>query len=402
MRGGSLGLLAAVLVFGGCGLLKPRPKPPELFVKLSPRQIPRGADDLGGEGLERALEQSLMYLNRVRDFRPVQINERSVDKELVRATLLHFLERLRANRLDGRTLSEEFEWYTPKAPEGKEGPPMLVTGYYEPILSARRRPDDRYRYPIYEPPADLIRVALERFPAVKIDPHGVRTIVGRVEGRLLVPYYSRQEIDGGGALAGKASALAWLDNAFDAFVLHVQGSGILEFDDGVRQRVGYAGSNGHPYVSVGKILMEEGAIPREEMSLQSLRRYFADHPERTAELLGRNPSYIFFRWVEEGPVGSLNVPLTPGRSVALDGEVFPKGLVGFLEGTLPEPGSAGAEAARPLSRWVVHQDSGGAIRGPHRLDLFCGTGPEAEQVGGRLKAPGRFFIVLKKDTRPLN
>lgn len=370
-------------------------------MKVSPGQIPRGADDLGGEGLEKALEQSLVYLDRVRDFRPVELNERSVDKELVRATLLHFLHRLRANRLDARTLAEEFDWYTPKVQAG-EGSPMLVTGYYEPILSARRNPDDQYRYPLYEPPPDLVRVALERFPAVKLDPGGVRTIVGRVEGRLLVPYYSRQEIDGGGALAGKASALAWLDNAFDAFVLHVQGSGILEFEDGTRRRVGYAASNGHPYVSVGKILIEEGVIPREEMSLQSLRRYFADHPERTPDLLGRNPSYIFFRWVEEGPVGSLNVPLTPGRSVALDAEVYPKGIVGFLEAALPDPGSAAPGATKPMSRWVVHQDSGGAIRGPHRLDLFCGTGLEAEQVAGRLKSPGRFYIVLKKDTRPSN
>jgi|YNPBryantNP2012_1023418.scaffolds.fasta_scaffold05331_3 membrane-bound lytic murein transglycosylase A len=391
-----------VLVLEGCGLLKPRPKPLERFEKVSPRQIPRGADDLGGEGLEKALEQSLVYLERVRDFRPVQINERSVDKDLVRATLVHFLDRLRANRLDARTLAEEFDWYTPKAPSGEDGPSMLVTGYYEPILSARRQPDDRYRYPIYEPPPDLIRVALERFPAVKLDSSGVRSIVGRVEGRLLVPYYSRQEIDGGGAIAGTASALAWLENAFDAFMLHVQGSGILRFDDGLTQRVGYAASNGHPYVSVGKILIEEGVIPREEMSLQSLRRYFAEHPERTADLLGRNPSYIFFRWVKEGPVGSLNVVLTPGRSVALDSEVYPKALVGFLEGTLPDPKAAEAGVTRPLSRWVVHQDSGGAIRGPHRLDLFCGTGPDAEQVAGRLKSPGRFYVVLKKDARPSN
>lgn len=393
--------LAAILVFGGCGLLKPRPKPSERFVKVPARQIPRGADDLRGEGLERALEQSLVYLDRVRDFRPVEVNERSVDKELVRATVLHLLDRLRAGRLDARTLAEDFDWYTPKDPS-PDAPGMLITGYYEPILSARRRPDDRYRYPIYEPPPDLIRVAVERFPAVKLDPGGVRALVGRVEGRLLVPYYSREEIDGGGALVGKGSVLAWLDNPFDAFVLHVQGSGILQFDDGVLQRVGYAASNGHPYVSVGKILIEEGVIPREEMSLQSLRRYFAAHPERTAELLGRNPSYIFFRWVEEGPVGSLNVPLTPGRSVALDAEVYPKALPGFLEGTLPDPKEDQTAAARTLARWVVHQDSGGAIRGPHRLDLFCGTGAEAEQVAGRLKSPGRFYLVLKKEARPQN
>ncbi len=395
---GALWASAAVLVLGGCGLLKPRPKPPELFIKLSPREIPPIVDDLRGEGLEKALEQSLVYLERVRDFRPVVLNERSVDKELVLSTLRHFLQRLRERRLDARTLAEEFDWYVAKNPS-EEGSEMLITGYYEPILSARRQPDDRYRYPIYEPPPDLIRVAVERFPAVKLDPVGVRSLIGRVEGRILVPYYSRQEIDSGGALVGKGTVMAWLDNPFDVFVLHVQGSGILRFEDGVERRVGYAASNGHPYVSVGKILIEEGVIPREEMSLQSLRRYFAAHPERTAELLERNPSYIFFRWVEEGPVGSLNVPLTPGRSAALDPEVYPKALVGFLEGTLPDPRSESSAATAPFSRWVVHQDGGGAIRGPHRLDLFCGTGPEAELTAGRLKSPGRFYVLLKKDAR---
>jgi len=329
------------------------------------------------------------------------VNGRSVSRELARDTLTHFLTQLRAGRLNAHTLAEDFDWYTPAGPSG-EAAPMLITGYYEPILSARTEPDDRYRYPLYEPPPDLIRVAVERFPGVKLDPSGVRTLVGRVDGRVLVPYYARKEIDGDGVLQGKASTLAWLDNIFDVFILHVQGSGVLRFEDGRLQRVGYAATNGHPYVSVGKILIEEGAIPKEEMSLQSLRRYFAAHPERSAELLGRNPSYVFFRWVEDGPVGSLNVPLTAGRSVALDSEVYPKALLGFLEGTLPEPNGAGSSSTRPLARWVVHQDSGGAIRGPHRLDLFCGTGPEAEEVAGRLKNSGRFYLVLKKERASRN
>lgn len=396
---GMVWIVAAVCLVGGCGLFKPRPKPPERFVKVAPGDIPGLLDDLQGEGLEKALEQSLVYVDRVRDFRAVDINDRSVSRDLVRETLILFLDRLRSGRLDEATLSKDFDWYVARDDSGGAGA-MLVTGYYEPILSARRQPDDRYRYPIYEPPSDLIRVALERFPAVKLDPAGVRTLVGRVEGRLLVPYHSREEIDGGGALLGKASAMAWLDNPFDVFILHVQGSGLLQFEDGTLQRVGYAASNGHPYVSVGKILIDEGVIPKEEMSLQSLRRYFAAHPERVPELLGRNPSYIFFRWVDVGPVGSLNVPLTAGRSVALDAEVYPKALVGFLEGTLPDPKDGRPTAAKRLGRWVVHQDSGGAIRGPLRLDLFCGTGLEAEQVAGRLKNSGRFYVLLKKAPRP--
>lgn len=396
---GLLWALVGLVALGGCGLWKLRPKPPERFVKVAPKKIPRVSDDLFEEGLERALEQSLVYLHRVRDFRTLELNGRPVSKERVRDTVQLFLVRLRQGRLNERTLAQEFDWYTPKA-AAKTEPAMLITGYYEPIFSARRQPDEKYRYPIYEPPPDLIRVALERFPFVKLDPGGVRTLVGRVEGRLLVPYYSRKEIDGEGALQAKGTALAWLANPFDVFTLHIQGSGLLQFEDGSLQRVGYAASNGHPYVSVGKVLMEEGAIPREEMSLQRLRNYFAAHPERTAELLGRNPSYIFFRWVEEGPVGSLNVPLTPGRSVALDGEIYPKALVGFLQGTLPDPRDNATMNTKPLSRWVVHQDSGGAIRGPHRLDLFCGTGPSAERVAGHLKAPGTFYVLLKKEPPP--
>ncbi|MEJ5348536.1 MAG: MltA domain-containing protein [Desulfosoma sp.] len=391
-----LWLLVTVLVLGGCGLLKLRPKPPDRFEKVSPRKIPEVTDDLQTEGLEAALEQSLVYLDRVRDYRVLEINGRPVSKEWVRETLLLFRERLREGRLNRRTLAQDFDWYKAKV-TSKDAQGMLITGYYEPILSARRHPDEKYRYPIYEPPSDLIRVALERFSGVKLDPGGVRTLVGRVEGRLLVPYYSRKEIDGDGVLQGKATALAWLDNPFDVFSLHIQGSGVLQFEDGVLQRVGYAASNGHPYVSVGKVLIEEGVIPKEEMSLQSLRQYFATHPERTAELLGRNPSYIFFRWVDVGPVGSLNVPLTVGRSVALDSEIYPKALLGFLQGTLPAPQDNNSTATTPFTRWVLHQDSGGAIRGPHRLDLFCGTGLEAERVAGRLKSPGTFYIILKKE-----
>ncbi|ROR01572.1 membrane-bound lytic murein transglycosylase A [Desulfosoma caldarium] len=401
LRAGLLWMLMGLVALGGCGLFKLWPKPSERFVKVSPKKIPRVTDDLQGQGLERALEQSLVYLNRVRDYRPLEINGRPVSKEKVRDTVLLFLELLRQKRLNERTLAQEFDWFTPKA-ASRESSGMLITGYFEPILMARRQPDENYRYPIYEPPPDLIRVALERFPFVKLDPSGVRTLVGRVEGRLLVPYYSRKEIDGGGALKAKGTALAWLGNPFDVFTLHIQGSGLLQFEDGSQQRVGYAASNGHPYVSVGKVLMEEGAIPKEEMSMQRLRQYFAAHPERTAELLGRNPSYIFFRWVDEGPVGSLNVPLTAGRSVALDGEIYPKAIVGFLEGTLPAPRDNATLAIKPLSRWVVHQDSGGAIRGLHRLDLFCGTGASAERVAGHLKAPGTFYLLLKKEPPPSN
>lgn len=280
-------------------------------------------------------------------------------------------------------------WFIPhrflgSGPEGRG----LVTGYYEPLLSGSLSPDERYRFPLYRRPGDLIRVEFgDLFPELK-----GKKLRGRLVGQTLVPYYDRAGIDGEeAALAG--NELLWVDDPVDAFFLQVQGSGRVTLPDGRIQAVGYADQNGHPYRSIGKILIEQGEIPREQISLFSIRNWLRAHPERAQELLFSNASYVFFQLrddAEEHARGSLNVPLTPGRSVAVDPENIALGTPVWLDTSLPGP------EENPLQRLVLAQDTGGAIKGHARADLFWGNGTEAERLAGEMKQDGAFYVLLPK------
>ncbi|MCL6607688.1 MAG: MltA domain-containing protein [Geminicoccaceae bacterium] len=265
----------------------------------------------------------------------------------------------------------------------------LVTGYFEPVLEGSRRPDARFRHALHRRPDDLVTVELGRFdPTLE-----GRRIAGRVEKGRLVPYFTRAEIDAG-ALAGRGLELAWVADPVALFFLHVQGSGRIALAEGGTLRVGYADQNGHPYRAIGRDLVEMGALTREAVSLQSIRAWLAAHPERTFELLHKNPSYVFFRELAlpedaPGPPGAQGVPLTPGRSLAVDRRFVPLGVPLWLDTTAPAP-----EGERPLRRLVVAQDVGGAIRGPVRGDVFWGSGPEAEYTAGHMKSRGRYWLLL--------
>lgn len=391
-------LLAALLFLAGCA-----PKPPSVtpskpqLTRVSWDALAGAEDDLQLEGLEEALARSLSYFERGGREISFEVEGRKVSADGIRRTLLSLREMLERGELRLPALSRNFDLYAyPR--QAHSGGNVLVTGYYEPVLEARLEPDHVFRYPLYSPPPDLIQVALEEFPWLSAPETGPRRVLGRIEGNRLVPYFDRRQIDGQGALQGRGLELAWLKDPVDAFILHVQGSGVLRLSDGTTRRVGYAAGNGRPYRSIGAYAIARGWIPREEMSLQTLRRFLKDHPERLQEILWHNPSYVFFRWVEEGPLGSLHVPLTPGRSIAADSAWYPDGVPAVLTGRLPL--GDGTHRTRPFQRWVVHQDSGGAIRGPHRVDLYCGTGDAAEAVAGRLKHPGNLYIVLKKIDEP--
>lgn len=275
------------------------------------------------------------------------------------------------------------------APEG------LFTGYFEPVLEGSRRPDARFRHPLYRRPGDLVTVELGRFdPTLE-----GRRIAGRVEAGRLVPYFTRAEIDAG-ALAGRGLELAWVADPVALFFLHVQGSGRIALAEGGTMRVGYADQNGHPYRAIGRNLVEMGALSRDEVSMQSIRAWLVAHPERTFELLHTNPSYVFFRELPSsedgaGPPGAQGVPLTPGRSLAVDRRFVPLGVPIWLDTTAPSP-----EGERPLRRLVVAQDVGGAIRGPVRGDLFWGSGTEAEYAAGHMKSRGRYWLLLPRVLDP--
>jgi len=266
----------------------------------------------------------------------------------------------------------------------------LITGYYEPLLEGSRQPTERYRYPLYAPPPDMLHIRLgKRFP---------RLAGERVRGRLtperrVVPYYTRAEIEGpADPLAG--NELLWVDDPVDRFFLHIQGSGRVRLADGEVVKVGYADQNGHPYVSIGKVLIERGELTREAVSLPTIRQWLANHPDQRRSLFNENPSYVFFRIRETGaenPVGSLGVPLTPRRSVAVDPEHIPLGLPVWLSTRLPAPDHR--DSGRPFRRLVLAQDTGGAIRGAVRADLFAGQGESGEWLAGRMKSRGRLYLL---------
>ena len=294
--------------------------------------------------------------------------------------------------LDNLAARRFFErWFTPHKLHGQAGKTGgLITGYYEPLLFGSFTPDDRYRYPLYAPPQTLLSVELgDLYPALK---H--QRIRGRIEGNKVLPFYSRKEIDSNQSLLA-GNELVWVDDRDAVFFLHIQGSGRIRLPDGGTVGVGYGNQNGHPYLAVGRVLLERGELKREEISLFTIRQWLRDNPARAEELLYRNPSYVFFVLRESpdpgaGPLGSLNVPLTPQRSVAIDPAVVNLGVPLWLSTNFP------GEPKRPYRRLVLAQDTGGAIKGALRADLFWGHGAQAERAAGTMQESGDLIVLLPK------
>lgn len=285
--------------------------------------------------------------------------------------------------------------FRPMEVSGREGRQGLFTGYYEAELRGARRPGGTFQTPLYRRPEDLITVELADWRA---DWRGQR-IAGRVvEGRLR-PYADRKGIEGG-ALKGRGLELVWVDDPVDAFFLQIQGSGRVILPDGQVMRIGFAAQNGHAYVPIGRVLADKGAIPRDEVSMQTIRAWLAAHPVEAAEVMNANPSYVFFRELSgDGPLGAQGAALTPGRSLAVDPSFMPLGAPVWLD--LEEVPVEGTKTG-PLRRLVVAQDTGGAIRGPVRGDLFWGYGDIAADRAGRMKAKGRYFLLLPKTAAPVS
>ncbi|NYE64160.1 membrane-bound lytic murein transglycosylase A [Duganella sp. 1224] len=272
------------------------------------------------------------------------------------------------------------------APDGAtEG---LITGYYEPLLHGARKKGGPYQTPLYKVPDDMLTIDLASvYPELK----GMR-LRGKLVGKKVVPYATRADIESSG-FSGKE--LLWVDDPVESFFLQVQGSGRVQLSDtGETVRVAYADQNGHPYKSIGKYLVEKGELTLEQASAQGIKAWIAGHPTRMQELFNVNPSYVFFK--EEklpdpkvGPKGSLGVPLTPQRSVAIDATQLPQGAPMFLSTTQPN-------SDIPLQRLVMAQDTGGAIRGAIRVDYFFGFGGDAAENAGRMKQRGSIWVLLPK------
>lgn len=258
----------------------------------------------------------------------------------------------------------------------------LITGYYEPLLRGAWQPDPQYRVPIYARPPDLVSADLGKF---RDDLKGTH-IAGRVEDDKLVPYATRREIEAG-ALKGRSLELLWVDDPIDAFFLHVQGSGQVQMKEGGTVRLAYSGRNGHRYVPIGRELVAAGAMPLEKVTMQSIRAWLAAHPVAGQELMARNHSFVFFRVKDgDGPVGAQGVVLTPGRSIAVDRKFLPLGIPVWLD-------TADPLKDVPLRRLVMAQDTGSAIVGPVRADLFFGAGVAAAAQAGAMKRPGSVYAL---------
>ncbi|AQR65140.1 transglycosylase [Aquaspirillum sp. LM1] len=267
----------------------------------------------------------------------------------------------------------------------------LVTGYYEPLLRGDSQRSARGRYPIYAPPADLLTVDLASiYPELK----NLR-LRGRVQGNKVVPYWTRSEIEVGRGVE-RAEVLAWVEDPIELFFLQVQGSGRVELANGELMRVGYADQNGFPYKSIGKWLIDKGELTAGQATMQGIQAWAQANPARLAELLNSNPSYVFFRRLNNtqgGPLGALGVPLTDGYSIAVDPRYTPLGAPVWLSTSYPM-------SNQPLQRLMYAQDTGGAIRGAVRADFFWGFGREAGEQAGRMKQTGEMWIILPKGMTP--
>ncbi len=344
--------------------------------------------------LEQAAGNNLEYLQRVTSDQTFKYGPHEYSRDQVietQRTLLDILKNTRGQKEIKEKIKKNFKLYRAAGRIGKKE--VLFTGYFEPIYDARIIPDDKYKFPIYSLPEDLIKIDLSLFK----DKYKGESIVARIEEKQVLPYYTRTEIEDQKILENRNLEIAWLKDPVDVAFLQIQGSGRLKMNEKDFLAVGYHSSNGRQYKSIGRYLIEKEYMTKEEMSMQGIRSYLSMHPDIVEDTLNYNPSYIFFRILERGPLGNIGVPLTPGRSIALDSRLFPKGALCFIRCEKPVENSNGEiEKWEKFSRFIINQDTGGAITGAGRADIFWGTGKYAELAAGHMKHDGDLFVLIKK------
>lgn len=381
--------LAALLLLAACAA----PKPDRLTLEPAGLTALKGWEDDRQDEALAAFRRSCAALVERPESAPVS-------PEAVGGTVADWLPACRAALAlepgtDAALARAFFEhWFVPYAAGNNGEASGLFTGYYEPEVRGAAAPSARYSVPLYARPSDLVTVDLGAF---RPELSGLR-LAGRVAGGALVPYEDRAAIEAG-ALAGRAEPLVWLDDPVAAFFLQVQGSGRVRFEDGSVRRIGYAASNGQVYFAIGRELVRRGVLAQDAVSMQAIRDWLKDHPAEAHGVLDLNPAYVFFRWLpgegsEPGPEGAQGVALTPGRSLAVDRRFLPLGVPLWLETS--RPGYPPEQDKEPLHRLVVAQDTGGAITGPVRGDLFWGAGEEAEWAAGQMKSRGRYYLLLPR------
>ncbi len=352
--------------------------------------VPLFIDDDDAGDLLLALDEQIAYLRNLNGERPIVINGRIYSPETLLAGLRsfrHIIETTPDPLQRNRLINDSFAVYqaTGRTGDGR----MLLTGYYEPLFPGSLHREGPYRYPLYRVPDSLVH---------EVDPQTGKRRVGRVDQHgHFIPYWTRAELETGDHLDGYE--LVYLRDPLDAYLMHVQGSGRILLPDGAVRAVRFAGTNGQSYNSLGKLFVDRGIMAREAVSVPAMRTYFADHPELISDFLQHNPRYIFFDWGNDSgsPRGSLGLPLTPGRSIAIDHEALPTGAIGYLLGQRPVFDEHGDYSHwRAFGRFVLPQDSGAAIKGPGRVDLFWGAGNNAAYAAGHTNHEALLYFLLPK------
>ena len=370
----------AALLSGCAALEKPATKPDGKLV-LQPASF-TDLPNWKSDSAQEALIAFRISCGRILKADPVK-NFSSEIEAGTNADWQNVCRRIPAGDVNAQTARDFFESnFTPFAATNDGDPEGLFTGYFEASLRGSRTRGGDYQIPLRAKPDDLVMVDLGQF---RDELKGQR-IAGRVVSGSLKPYETRAQIEDGQLPQGKDKVLLWVDSAVDAFFLQIQGSGLVTLNDGTTQRVGYDGQNGHPYYAIGKELIKRGHLTKDNVSMQSIKTWLAAHPDEGREIMRTNKSYVFFKLTaDENPRGGEGVPLTPNRSLAIDHSRMPYGMPVYLSTEM-----------LGLNRLMVAQDTGGAIRGPVRGDIFFGHGAEAERLAGPMNSKGRYWFLLPK------
>jgi membrane-bound lytic murein transglycosylase A len=384
-------IIALGLLMAGCHPRVVSEEPARIPAKVvTLAKKPDLRDDADKDSLNRAVNASIRYWQGQSPERQLAACGKSYRAADFLASLQKFQELLNTIPREAlpAAVAKNFELCQIKSGQGQGD--ILVTGYYQPRFKASRVREPPFVYPVYQSPPDLIHA--------QVFGTGESQMVGRLEAGRLVPYWTRAEIETSGRLRGHE--LCYLADPVEVFVLQVQGSGLVEFGDGSVQQLLFAGTNGRPYRSIGRLLADEGRIPLAEIDMPRIRRYLHEHLDEVERILHYNERYVFFRLSGQGagngPVGSMGQVLTPGRSVALDQGCFPVGGLYFLKTRRPAESVGSAPGWQPMTRFVLHQDTGAAIKGTGRLDFFWGSGEYPERAAGLMKEPGELYLLMKR------
>ena len=391
-------VLILLCMFCGCRPAIKEEKEAGPLKKIKPGEYPLFMDHMDYNGLFESIDNSLIYFRKV----PAE-RQYTYEKEIYTAGhMIRSLETVKAF-LGTHPSTEELNEFIKTRflvyeATGNENGEVLFTGYFEPTYEGSLQKSNEFPHPLFSKPDDLLEIDLSLFS----DQYkGHKRLTARVNeaAKKVVPYYTRKEITALKDFHTRAEPVAWLKSRVDGFFLEIQGSGRVDLGNGELLRVQYAAANGRAYSSVGKYLIDQKEISKEDMSMQAIRQWLESHPERVDEVLNYNQSYVFFRKEADGPYGSLGVKVTAFRSLATDSGLFPKGALCFIQAKLPDKNAMDPQKEwEKASLFVLNQDTGGAIKGPARADLFCGNGDYAAFASGHMKHYGRlFFLVLKPD-----